>query len=75
MKVEKMEYVEGSSNHKPKRVPRGIGSGMGKTSTRGTKGQKARKSGMVSIGFEGGQTPLYRRIPKVRFNNYDFAKN
>lgn len=75
MKLEKMEYVEGSRNHKPKRVGRGIGSGMGKTSTRGTKGQKARKSGMVRIGFEGGQTPLYRRIPKVGFNNYDFANN
>ena len=51
------------------RVGRGIGSGLGKTSGRGHKGQKARSGGGVRRGFEGGQTPLYRRIPKRGFNN------
>jgi len=57
-----------------KRVGRGIGSGLGKTSGRGHKGQKARSGGGVRRGFEGGQTPLYRRLPKRGFNNR-FAKN
>ena len=52
-----------------KRVGRGIGSGRGKTSTRGQKGQKARSGGGVRRGFEGGQTPLYRRLPKRGFTN------
>ena len=52
-----------------KRVGRGIGSGLGKTSGRGHKGQKARTGGGVRRGFEGGQTPLYRRLPKRGFNN------
>ena len=52
-----------------KRVGRGIGSGLGKTSGRGHKGQKARSGGGVRRGFEGGQTPLYRRLPKRGFNN------
>ena len=59
---------------KSKRVGRGIGSGLGKTSGRGQKGQKARSGGGVRRGFEGGQTPLYRRLPKRGFNN-KFAKN
>ncbi len=50
-------------------VGRGIGSGNGKTSGRGQKGQKARSGGGVRRGFEGGQTPLYRRLPKRGFNN------
>ena len=57
-----------------KRVGRGIGSGLGKTSARGQKGQKARSGGGVRRGFEGGQTPLYRRLPKRGFNNI-FARN
>jgi len=57
-----------------KRVGRGIGSGLGKTSGRGHKGQKARSGGGVRRGFEGGQTPLYRRLPKRGFTN-NFAKN
>ena len=57
-----------------KRVGRGIGSGLGKTSGKGHKGQKARSGGGVRRGFEGGQTPLYRRLPKRGFNNR-FAKN
>ena len=56
-----------------KRVGRGVGSGLGKTSGRGHKGQKARSGGGVRRGFEGGQTPLYRRLPKRGFNNR-FAK-
>ena len=54
------------SNKKPKRVGRGIAAGRGKTAGRGTKGQGARKSGGVRPGFEGGQMPLYMRIPKLR---------
>lgn len=57
------------------RVGRGIGSGLGKTSGRGQKGQKSRTGGGVRRGFEGGQTPLYRRLPKRGFNNDKFAKN
>lgn len=53
--------------HSPKRLGRGIGSGLGKTSTRGHKGQKARKSGHVRPGFEGGQMPLQKRLPKFGF--------
>lgn len=52
---------------KKKRKGRGIGSGSGKTCGRGTKGQKARKSGHVRPGFEGGQTPIFRRLPKTGF--------
>ena len=57
---------------KRKRVGRGPGSGMGKTSTRGEKGQKARSGASISAWFQGGQTPLYRRIPKRGFNNARF---
>lgn len=57
------------------RVGRGIGSGLGKTSGRGQKGQKSRTGGGVRRGFEGGQTPLYRRLPKRGFNNSRFAKS
>ena len=56
-------------NVKRTRVGRGIGSGLGKTSGRGQKGQKARSGGGVRRGFEGGQTPLYRRLPKRGFTN------
>jgi len=62
-------------NKKRTRVGRGMGSGLGKTSGRGHKGQKARSGGGVRRGFEGGQTPLYRRLPKRGFNNSVFAKN
>ncbi|MDQ0513616.1 large subunit ribosomal protein L15 [Mycoplasmoides fastidiosum] len=60
-------------NHRSKRVGRGFGSGIGGRSTRGTKGQLARKSGNVRLGFEGGQTPLYIRVGKIGFNNHNFA--
>lgn len=57
------------ATHKRKRVGRGVGSGWGQTAGRGGKGQTARKSGNVRIGFEGGQTPLYRRLPKRGFKH------
>ncbi|MFA6627360.1 MAG: 50S ribosomal protein L15 [Bacilli bacterium] len=57
------------ARHSKKIVGRGIGSGMGKTSTRGTKGQNSRSGGGVRPGFEGGQTPLFKRIPKRGFTN------
>lgn len=60
------------STHRKKRVGRGIGSGHGKTSTRGHKGQHARNT--VRPGFEGGQTPLHRRLPRLRGFNNIFAK-
>jgi large subunit ribosomal protein L15 len=58
-----------------RRVGRGIGSGWGKTAGRGQKGQKARSGGGKGPGFEGGQTPLQRRLPKRGFNNKVFRKN
>ena len=61
------------STHVGKRKGRGAGSGNGKTAGRGHKGQKARSGGGVRVGFEGGQMPLARRIPKRGFNNI-FAK-
>ena len=57
-----------------RRIGRGIGSGTGKTAGRGHKGQKSRSGGKVAVGFEGGQMPLYRRLPKRGFNN-PFRKN
>lgn len=57
------------SKHAPKRVGRGIGSGLGKTAGRGHKGQKARAGGFHKVGFEGGQMPLQRRLPKVGFRS------
>lgn len=53
-----------------KRIGRGIGSGTGKTAGKGHKGQNARSGGGVRLGFEGGQTPLYRRLPKRGFTNF-----
>ena len=59
-----------NSNRKSFRIGRGIGSGLGKTSGKGHKGQNARSGGGVRPGFEGGQMPLTRRVPKRGFNNY-----
>lgn len=67
MKLHELKPTEGST-FAPKRVGRGVGSGMGKTSTKGHKGQKAR-SGSKKNGFEGGQMPLTRRLPKRGFTN------
>jgi large subunit ribosomal protein L15 len=63
------------ANKTRKRVGRGPGSTDGKTSGKGHKGQKARSGGSVHPRFEGGQTPLHRRLPKVGFSNVRFAKN
>jgi len=72
MKLHDIKGAEGSSVSR-KRVGRGVGSGMGKTSTRGHKGQWARSGGGVRPNFEGGQMPMTRRIPKRGFNNKQFA--
>jgi len=72
MKLSELSPVAGSTQV-GKRKGRGIGSGNGKTGGRGHKGQKARSGGKVRVGFEGGQMPLARRIPKRGFNNI-FAK-
>lgn len=69
MRLETLSPAEGARTSK-KRVGRGIGSGTGKTSTKGHKGQWARSGGGVRPGFEGGQMPLIRRIPKRGFNNH-----
>ena len=68
MNLNELQPAEGSK-FAPKRVGRGIGSGTGKTSGKGHKGQNARSGGGVRPGFEGGQMPLFRRIPKRGFNN------
>lgn len=60
---------DAGSKRSPKRVGRGIGSGLGKTAGRGHKGQKARAGGFHKVGFEGGQMPLQRRLPKVGFRS------
>ena len=62
-------------NTRPSRKGRGISAGQGKTAGRGTKGQKARAGRGIRAGFEGGQLPLQRRLPKVGFNNSVFATN
>lgn len=68
MKLHELKPAEGSTKVR-RRVGRGLGSGMGKQSTRGAKGQNARTGGGVRPGFEGGQMPLYRRLPKRGFKN------
>lgn len=69
MKLHELTYTEGS-RHKRKRIGRGTGSGTGKTSGRGQKGQNSRSGGGVRPGFEGGQTPLFQRLPKRGFTNF-----
>ena len=71
MKLNELKKNEGATFRK-KIVGRGRGSGLGKTSGRGQKGQNARSGGGVSPVFEGGQLPLYRRLPKRGFSNHDF---
>ena len=68
MKLNALSPAPGSKKDR-KRVGRGIGSGLGKTAGRGHKGQKSRSGGKVKIGFEGGQMPLQRRLPKRGFNS------
>lgn len=72
MKLNELKAVPGAT-HRNKVVGRGPGSGHGKTSTRGEKGQKARSGGGVHPWFEGGQTPLYKRIPRRGFSNKRFT--
>ncbi len=73
MRIEDLQPAKGSRSGK-KRVGRGVGSGLGKTSGKGHKGQKARSGGTKGAGFEGGQMPLQRRLPKRGFRNYPFSK-
>jgi large subunit ribosomal protein L15 len=68
MNLNELKPVAGARHYK-KRVGRGVGSGMGKTSTRGHKGQNARPGGLGRTNFEGGQTPLFKRLPKRGFTN------
>jgi len=68
MKMHELKPTDGARQAKT-RVGRGTGSGCGKTSGRGHKGQKARSGGGVRVGFEGGQMPIYRRLPKRGFKN------
>lgn len=68
MKLNEIRDNAGAT-HSRKRLGRGIGSGLGKTSGKGHKGQKARSGGQRFVGFEGGQMPLYRRLPKRGFKN------
>ena len=68
MKLDELRPAPGSRTT-GRRIGRGIGSGLGKTAGKGHKGQKARSGGGVRPGFEGGQMPLFRRIPKRGFNN------
>lgn len=73
MKLHELQPAAGSKKART-RVGRGLGSGLGKTSGRGQKGQNSRSGGGVRSGFEGGQMPLYRRLPKRGFNNSVFAR-
>ncbi len=69
MKLNSVKPAAGSK-HAPRRVGRGIGSGLGKTAGRGHKGQKSRSGGYHKVGFEGGQMPLQRRLPKRGFKSH-----
>jgi len=69
MKLNELQYEVGA-RHVSKRIGRGQGSGNGKTAGKGHKGQNARSGGGVAIGFEGGQNPLWRRLPKRGFTNF-----
>ncbi|MEY4923517.1 MAG: ribosomal protein [Verrucomicrobiota bacterium] len=71
MRLHELKNVPGAV-HRKKRVGCGEGGGHGKTSTRGGKGQSARSGSSIRPGFEGGQMPLYRKLPHRGFNNYEF---
>lgn len=73
MKLNTLKPNDGATK-KSKRVGRGPGSGTGKTAGRGENGQNSRSGGGVRVGFEGGQTPLFRRLPKRGFSNARFKK-
>ncbi|MBQ6478048.1 MAG: 50S ribosomal protein L15 [Erysipelotrichaceae bacterium] len=70
MNLHEMKYNEGA-RHTTKRLGRGQGSGQGKTAGKGHKGQNARSGGGVAIGFEGGQTPFFKSMPKRGFTNFN----
>ena len=70
MNLNELKYTEGSRTSK-RRICRGLGSGLGKNGGSGNKGQKSRSGGGVRPGFEGGQNPIYRRLPKRGFNNFN----
>lgn len=72
MKLHELKPNPGAK-HRTKRLGKGESSGLGKTSGKGHKGQKARSGGSIRPGFEGGQMPLHRRLPKRGFNNFTFA--
>lgn len=74
MQLNAIKPAEGAK-HAKRRVGRGIGSGLGKTCGRGHKGQKSRTGGFHKVGFEGGQMPLQRRLPKRGFNSLTRARN
>lgn len=69
MKLNELSYQKGAKRP-TKRVGRGLGSGLGKNGGSGNKGQNSRSGGGVRLGFEGGQNPIYRRLPKFGFNNH-----
>lgn len=71
MNLQSIPTIKGAT-HPTKRLGRGEGSGHGKTSGKGHKGQKARSGGGIPVGFEGGQMPLYRKLPRRGFNNHNF---
>ena len=73
MKLHELTYTKGSRQTR-KRIGRGTGSGQGETAGRGENGQNSRSGGGVRVGFEGGQNPLYRRLPKRGFSNAPFKK-
>ena len=73
MRIDTLQPAEGSRKS-VKRLGRGIGSGLGKTSGKGMKGQNSRSGGGVRLGFEGGQLPLYRRLPKRGFKNVNHVE-
>ena len=71
MDLQNIPTIKGAT-HPTKRLGRGEGSGHGKTCGKGHKGQKARSGGGIPVGFEGGQMPLYRKLPRRGFNNFNF---
>ena len=73
MRIEDLKPAKGSTKDR-RRVGRGVGSGLGKTSGKGHKGQKARSGGGKGAGFEGGQMPMQRRLPKRGFSNQPFSR-
>lgn len=74
MKLHELKPAPGSTK-KRKRIGRGTGSGSGTTAGRGMNGQNSRSGGGTRLGFEGGQLPLFRRLPKRGFSNHQFKKN